>query len=177
MRFDEPTASAGMSGSRTDILVLGAVGGTTQRGSAALSFLESTAFKAAEKIVLACHPESVRKPRRRLRSLSPRERRAGDWVKRTIELVGTAGKEVRIMPPQFYIDGYAELGVTGCRMHQASVSAGFFGIRYALSTLPACEWEVKLCGFSWEGATRHSWPDERRWVSDKIASGRISMLL
>ena len=177
MRFSEPTASAGMSGSRTDILVLGASSGTTQRRLSVPSFLSSTAFKAAEKVVIAYHPDSVRKPGDRFRSLSPRKGRAGDWVKRTIELVGAAGKEVRIMPPQFYVDGYSELGVTECRMHQASTSAGFFGIRYALSTLPACDWEVKLCGFSWEGAERHSCVDERRWVKDKIASGRISMLV
>lgn len=177
MRFNEPAASADMTGSRTDILVLGASGGTTQRPLSTPSFLSSVAFKAAEKVVLAYHPDSVRKPRGRLRPLLPRTGRAGDWVKRTIELVGAAGKEIRIMPRQFYIDGYSELGVTECRMHQASTSADFFGIRYALSTLPACEWEVKLCGFSWEGVERHSWLDERRWVKDKIASGRISMLV
>lgn len=96
---------------------------------------------------------------------------------RTIELVGAAGKEIRIMPPQCYIDGRAELGVTECRMCQVFPSTGSFGIRYVLSMLPACEWDVKLRGFSWEGWKRHAWLDERSWVEEKMASGRIGLLI
>ncbi len=177
MRFNEPKASIGMSGSRTDILMLAASSKPMQRRLTDPAFLTSPTFTAAKEVVLAYHPDIIRKYHPKPNLLSRLKGRRSDWTMRTIELVGAAGKEIRIMPPQFYIEGCEELGVSQCRMHQLFPSTGFFGIRYVLSRLPADEWEVKLCGFSWEGWKRHAWLDERRWVEDKMASGRISVLV
>ncbi len=177
MRFNEPKTSIGMSGSRTDILMLAASSKPMQRRLTDPAFLTSATFKAAREVVLAYHPDIIRLYHPKPNFLSRLKGRRSDWTMRTIELVGAAGKEIRIMPPQFYIEGCAELGVTESRMRQLFPSTGFFGIRYALSQLPADEWDVKLCGFSWEGWKRHAWLDERRWVADRIASGRISLLI
>ncbi|NLR99638.1 hypothetical protein HGP17_22690 [Rhizobium sp. P38BS-XIX] len=176
MRFNEPKASIGMSGSRTDVLMLAASSKPMQRRLTDPGFLTSPTFKAAKEVVLAYHPDIIRKYHPKPNFLSRLKGRKSDWTLRTIELVGGAGKEIRIMPPQFYVDGCAELGVTEGRMSQVFPSTGFFGIRYVLSMLPADEWDVKLCGFSWEGWKRHAWMDERRWVEEKVASGRIGML-
>ncbi|ENN87373.1 hypothetical protein RHSP_26896 [Rhizobium freirei PRF 81] len=177
MRFEEPKASIGLSGSRTDVLMLAASSKRMPRRLIDPAFLTSATFKAAKKIVLAYHPGIFGRHSRRSRVLQRlKGRRKGDWMMRMIKLAGATGKEIRIMPPQFYIDGCAELGVAECQKRPATPSVGFFGIRYVLSILSACEWEVKLCGFSWDGWKRHSLLDERRWVEDKMASGRISIL-
>ena len=172
MRFNEPKASIGMSGSRTDILMLAASSKPMQRRLTDPNFLASATFKAAKEVVLAYHPEIIRKYHPKPNFLSRLKGRRSDWTMRTIELVGAAGKEIRVMPPQFYIDGCSEL-----RMCEVFPSTGFFGIRYVLSLLPAREWDVKLCGFSWEGWKRHAWLNERSWVEDRIASGRVSLLV
>jgi hypothetical protein len=177
MRFNEPKASIGMSGSRTDILMLAASSKPMQRRLTDPNFLASATFKAAKEVVLAYHPEIIRKYHPKPNFLSRLKGRRSDWTMRTIELVGAAGKEIRVMPPQFYIDGCSELGVPERRMCEVFPSTGFFGIRYVLSLLPAREWDVKLCGFSWEGWKRHAWLNERSWVEDRIASGRVSVLV
>lgn len=177
MRFNEPKASIGMSGSRTDILMLAASSKPMQRRLTDPNFLASATFRAAKEVVLAYHPAIIRKYHPKPNFLSRLKGRRSDWTMQTIELVGAAGKEIRVMPPQFYIDGCSELGVPECRRCEVFPSTGFFGIRYVLSILPACEWDVKLCGFSWEGWKRHAWLNERRWVEDRIASGRISLLV
>ncbi|WP_430763055.1 hypothetical protein [Rhizobium sp. BR 315] len=70
MRLEEPKASAGMSGSRTDILMLAASSRRMPRRLIDPAFLTSATFRAAKKIVLAYHPHIVGKYRRRSRFLS-----------------------------------------------------------------------------------------------------------
>lgn len=81
----------------------------------------------------------------------------------TIDLMGHAGKEIRIMPPQFYADGCADLSIAGPRMRKVFPSTGFIGICYVLVNFPASEWNIKLCGFSWRGWKRDDWQYERAW--------------
>lgn len=176
MRFNAPNLSGGMSGTRTDMLMLAASSKAMQRRLVDPAFLESAAFKAVKEVVLVYHPGIIRKYHPRPNILSRMKGRRADWTMQAIELIGSAGKEIRIMPPQFYLDGCAALGVSGPRMREVFPSTGFLGICHVLSKFPAGEWDVKLCGFSWEGWKRHAWQDERRWVEDQIACDRISML-
>ena len=176
MRFNEPNLSGGMGGTRTDILMLAASSKVMQRRLVDPAFLDSTVFKAVKEVMLVYHPAIIRKYHPKPNIFSRLKGRKADWSMQAIELIGSAGKEIRLMPPQFYLDGCAALGVPASRMRELFPSTGFLGICYALSNFPAEEWDVKLCGFTWEGWKRHAWQDERRWVEDKIASGRISML-
>jgi len=176
MRFNEPKASIGMSGSRTDILMLAASSKPMQRRLSDPSFLTSATFTAAKEIVLAYHPDIISKYHPKPNFLSRLKGRKSDWTMRTIELVGAAGKEIRIMPPQTYMDGCSELGIAGPYMHQIFPSTGFLGIAYTLAKFPASEWDVKLCGFSWEGWKRHDWQKERIWVENRIADDRLSLI-
>jgi hypothetical protein len=61
-------------------------------------------------------------------------------------------------------------------MHRIFPSTGYFGLYYCLQRFPADEWDIKLCGFSWEGWKRHSWDGERRWVETHVAGGRVSLI-
>jgi len=88
----------------------------------------------------------------------------------------SAGKEVRVMPPQFYLDGCAELRIPQQKMRELFPSTGFLGIGYVLGRFAPPEWDVKLCGFTWEGWKRHPWHEERAWVEDKITNGRLKMI-
>ncbi|MBB3611142.1 hypothetical protein [Rhizobium sp. BK602] len=176
MRFNAPNLSSGMSGTRTDILMLAASSKSMQRRLADPAFWDNVAFKAAREVMLVYHPGIIRKYHPKPNMLSRLRGRRADWTMQAIELIGSAGKEVRVMPPQFYLSGCAALGVTESRMRDVFPSTGFLGICHALTRLPAGEWDVKLCGFSWEGWKRHAWQDERRWVEGKIANGLISMI-
>lgn len=176
MRFNEPNIAGEMSGSRTDMLMLAASSKGLHRRMADPTFLENAALKSAKVLMLAYHPEVIRTYHPRPNIFQRLGGRRADWTMQTIEFMGHAGKEIRIMPPQFYADGCAELGIAGPRMHKVFPSTGFLGICYALANFPAADWDIKLCGFSWEGWKRHDWQNERAWVEDKIASGRIGML-
>ncbi|MEP7453916.1 hypothetical protein [Phyllobacterium sp. SB3] len=176
VRFNEPKLSVGLSGTRTDLLILATSSKPMQRRLNDLSFTQSPTFKAAREVMLAYHPSIIRKYHPKPNILSQLKGRRSDWTEKTIEIVGGAGKEIRIMPPQFYLAGCAELGLSESEMHTIFPSTGYFGIRYVLQMFPPAEWDIKLCGFSWEGWKRHSWDAEKQWVERNIATGKTSIL-
>ncbi|MFJ6327232.1 MULTISPECIES: glycosyltransferase family 29 protein [unclassified Rhizobium] len=175
MRFNEPNLADDKSGSRTDVLMLAASSKALHLRMADPAFLENAALKSAKILMLAYHPEVIRKYHPRPNIFQRLRGRRADWTTQAIELMGHAGKEIRIMPPQFYADGCAELGIAASRMRKVFPSTGFLGIRYALANLPTSEWQISLCGFGWQGWKRHDWQNERSWVESKIASGLIGM--
>ncbi|KAB2713627.1 glycosyltransferase family 29 protein [Brucella intermedia] len=176
VRFNEPKQSIGMSGTRTDLLMLATSSKPMQRRLRDPGFVQTPTFKAAKEVMLAYHPSIIRKYHPRPNFLSRLKGRRGDWTMQTIEVVGSAGKEIRIMPPQFYLAGCKELGVTEENVSKVFPSTGFFGIWYMLEKCPQESWDVKICGFTWEGWKRHTWGDERSWVEQKVKSGRISLI-
>ncbi|HHV68104.1 MAG TPA: hypothetical protein GXX48_10745, partial [Ochrobactrum intermedium] len=163
VRFNEPKQSIGMSGTRTDLLMLATSSKPMQRRLRDPGFVQTPTFKAAKEVMLAYHPSIIRKYHPRPNFLSRLKGRRGDWTMQTIEVVGSAGKEIRIMPPQFYLAGCKELGVTEENISKVFPSTGFFGIWYMLEKCPQESWDVKICGFTWEGWKRHTWGDERSW--------------
>ncbi|MFQ0813816.1 hypothetical protein AVM02_18665 [Brucella anthropi] len=176
VRFNEPKQSIGMSGTRTDILMLATSSKPMQRRLRDPGFVQTPTFKAAEEVMLVYHPSIIRKYHPRPNILSRLKGRRRDWTMQTIEIVGSAGKKICIMPPQFYLAGCTELGVTEENISKVFPSTGFFGIWYMLGNCPEDGWDVKICGFTWEGWKRHSWADERSWVEHKVQSGRISII-
>ncbi|KAB2711645.1 hypothetical protein F9K88_09755 [Brucella intermedia] len=176
VRFNEPKQSIGMSGTRTDLLMLATSSKPMQRRLRDPGFVQTPTFKAAKEVMLAYHPSIIRKYHPRPNFLSRLKGRRGDWTMQTVEVVGSAGKEIRIMPPQFYLAGCKELGVTEENISKVFPSTGFFGIWYMLEKCPQESWDVKICGFTWEGWKRHTWGDERSWVEQKVESGRISLI-
>ncbi len=57
MRFNEPNLSGGMSGMRTDMLVLAVSSKSLHRRLADPAFLDAPAVKAAKVAMLAYHPQ------------------------------------------------------------------------------------------------------------------------
>ncbi|MCO7725383.1 glycosyltransferase family 29 protein [Brucella intermedia] len=176
VRFNEPKQSIGMSGTRTDLLMLATSSKPMQRRLSDPDFLQTPTFKAAKEVMLAYHPSIIRKYHPRPNFLSRLKGRRSDWTMQTIEIIGSAGKEIRIMPPQFYLAGCKELGIAEENLSKTFPSTGFFGIFYMLGKCPQESWNVKICGFTWEGWKRHAWGDERSWVEQKIEAGRISLI-
>ncbi|MDH7784651.1 hypothetical protein QBD01_000651 [Ochrobactrum sp. 19YEA23] len=176
VRFNEPKQSIGMSGTRTDLLILATSSKPMQRRLRDPGFVQTPTFKAAKEVMLAYHPSIMRLYHPKPNILSRLKGRRSDWTVETIEVVGGAGKEIRLMPPQFYIDGCKELGVDEGNLSKVFPSTGFFGIWHMLGECPAENWDVKLCGFTWEGWKRHTWGDERSWVERQVATGRISII-
>ncbi|WP_420959419.1 glycosyltransferase family 29 protein [Brucella sp. IR073] len=176
VRFNEPKESIGMSGVRTDLLMLATSSKPAERRVRDPGFVQTPTFKAAKQVMLAYHPSIIRQYHPKPNFLSRIKGRRSDWTQETIEVVGAAGKEILIMPPQFYIAGCKELGVRDENMSKVFPSTGFFGIWYMLGKCPEESWDVELCGFSWEGWKRHAWADERAWVEGKVNSGRITLM-
>ena len=177
MRFNEPNLASGMSGTRTDMIMMAASSKILYRRLIQPSFFDNAALKAAKVLMLAYHPNIIRKYHPKPNIFQRLQGRRADWTMQAIDLMGRAGKEIRIMPPQSYLDGCAELGIVGGQMRKLFPSTGFLGIRYVLANFPASEWDVALCGFSWEGWKRHDWLNERAWVENKIANDRVSLLV
>ena len=176
MRFNEPNLSGGWSGTRTDILVLSVSSKQFQKRMAEPQFVENAAVKAAKEVMLAYHPAIIRKYHPRPNIVQRLKGRRADWTDRAIEIMHSAGKEVRVMPPQFYLDGCAALRIPQQRMRELFPSTGYLGITYILDRFALSEWDIKLCGFTWEGWKRHPWNEERAWVEDKIANGRLDTI-
>lgn len=176
LRFNEPKLSVGMSGTRTDLLMLATSSKPMQRRLNDPDFYISPTFQAAKAVLLVYHPIILRTYHPKPNILSQLKGRRSDWTQQTIERVGEAGKEIRIMPPQFYKEGCATLGLSEADMHRVFPSTGYFGVYHCLRSLPVEEWDIKLCGFSWEGWKRHSWDNERRWVAEHVAAGRLALI-
>lgn len=176
IRFNEPKASIGMSGVRTDRLIMANSGKPMQRRLEDPKLITSPIFQAAKELMFAYHPEIIARYFRRPNILSRLKGRRTDWTLPAIEKFGGAGKEIRIMPPQFYMEGCRILGVPADKMHEVFPSTGFFGIWHALEHHSAQEWRLEVCGFTWQGWQRHAWADERRWIGEKVEQGRIVLI-
>lgn len=176
VRFNEPKRSIGMSGTRTDWLIMANSGNPMQRRLNDPGFTASPIFRAAGEVIFAYHPLVIARYFRKPRPLSRLKGRRADWTLPSLRKLGAAGKAIRIMPPQFYEEGCRALGLPAERMREVFPSTGFFGIWLALDTHPAAEWRIELCGFTWQGWQRHAWADERRWIADHLARGRIVLI-
>jgi hypothetical protein len=176
IRFNEPKQGKGLSGTRTDRLYMANSGKPMQRRLNDPDLIRSPIFLSAREIVLAYHPQIIARYFRKPNVLAWLGGRRADWTAASIAKFGGAGKEIRIMPPQFYLAGCRELSIPEERMNEVFPSTGFFGIWHELRTRPAEEWVVELCGFTWAGWRRHTWGDERKWISDRVAEGRIVLI-
>lgn len=174
LRFNEPRL--GMRGTRTDLLMMANSSKQMQARLQDPAFLRSPFLLAASEIMLVHHPLIIRKYCVQPNILSRLKGRRADWTWAAVNILGAAGKEVRIMPPQFYIDGCIELGIPDEKMNDVFPSTGYLGIRYILKNFSGKEWDIKLCGFSWEGWKRHAWANEQRWVKAKMKKGLLSLL-
>lgn len=167
IRFNEPKQSIGMSGSKTTWLFVANSGKPMQRRLSDPGYPASPIVQAADIVFLVYHPRILRDYFRQPNLLSRLKGRRRDWTDATLTMFGEAGKTVAILPPSFYREGCAELGLPRTMLTQVFPSTGYFGIRYALSHLPPAEWDVEIAGFSWEGWKRHAWADERAWIMRK----------
>lgn len=176
LRFNEPKQGIGLSGTKTDWLMMANSGKPQQRRLDDPSFISSPFFQAAKELIFTYHPSIIAKYFRKPNPLSWLGGRRSDWTVRSIREFGGAGKQIRIMPPQFYEEGCRELGVPHSKMHELFPSTGFFGIWHALETRAPEEWRIEVCGFTWQGWQRHAWMDERRWVTSKVQEGRLVLI-
>jgi hypothetical protein len=176
VRFNEPKASIGMSGVKTDILFLCNAGKPMQRRLETPDFLASAIVRNAGQVILAYHPIIIDRYFPKPNFLSRLKGRREDWTFATIMALGGIGKASIVFPASFYMDGCRELGLPDDKMASVYPSTGYFGIFYALRHFSAAEWAISLCGFSWEGWKRHAWADERKWVEDRVRQGLLTMI-
>lgn len=174
LRFNEPKESIGLSGVKTDMLMVNNSGKPMQRRLRDPGYFRSAIVQAAKEIVFPYHPHTIRTWMIHPNLLSRIRGRRSDWTLAAIEALGQAGKEIRIMPPAFYEDACAELGIPREKMREVFPSTGYLGLRHIFHHLPTHR--VELCGFSWEGWKRHAWSDERGWVEKQVADGRLTMI-
>ena len=173
LRFNQPKFPVG---SRTDCLFLTNANKPMQFWLGSDDFLASPVFRRAREIVLPYHPAIIRRYFPKPNPLSLLKGRRADWTLAAIESFGAAGKDVRVLSTRFYDEGCDALSLPQAQRRTVFPSTGFFGIRFALEHFAVDAWRIELCGFTWEGWKRHAWADERRWVSERIGEGRLTVL-
>ncbi len=177
LRFNEPKSSKGMSGAKTDILFVCNSGKPMQRRLSDPGYLNSPIVQGASQVIFAYHPRIIAAYFRQPHLLSRLKGRRGDWTLQAIDAFGAVGKSVLILPPRFYTDGCAVLGIPEEARREVFPSTGYFGLTYILQHFDPAEWKIVLCGFSWEGWRRHSWGDERKWVMDKVDQKILNVIV
>lgn len=177
VRFNEPKASVGMSGTKTDILFLCNAGKPMQRRLEDSNFLTSAIMKDAGQVILAYHPIIIDRYFPKPNALSRLKGRREDWTFATIMALGAIGKTSTVFPASFYMEGCRELGLPQDKMGIVFPSTGYFGIFHILRHFSPAEWTISLCGFSWAGWKRHAWADEREWVEDKVRRGLLEVII
>jgi hypothetical protein len=175
MRFNEPKASIGMSGTKTKWLFVCNTGKPMKRRLDDPNYPTSPIVQATELVILASHPIVVEKYAPKVSLLARIKGRRTEWTWACINMFGNAGKMVAVMPVSDYEAGCRELGLEPSLLQKVRTfpSTGYFGIRYALEQCPADEWDVEIAGFSWQGWQRHAWADERSWLERKVAERNI----
>lgn len=176
VRFNEPKASIGMSGTRTDILFLCNAGKPMERRLNDKTFVDSAIVRSAAQIILAYHPSIIRDYFPKPNVLSRLKGRRADWTMATIMALGMRGKATLVLPQSFYVEGCAELGVPQAQRGSVFPSTGYFGVYYILQKFDPRDWTIFLCGFNWAGWKRHSWADERGWITRKAGGGLIDII-
>ncbi|WP_244642357.1 hypothetical protein [Phyllobacterium sp. 628] len=176
VRFNEPKCSIGMSGTRTDILFMCNAGKPMQRRLSDPLFLQSPILQAAEQVILAYHPHIIARYFPKPNPLSQIKGRRSDWTMETVKALGAVGKANTILPVQFYLNGCRELGLPEAQMGKVFPSTGYFGIYYVLNHKQFANWDISVCGFSWQGWKRHAWADEQQWVKSKVETGRLIVI-
>lgn len=176
VRFNEPKASVGMSGKRTDILFLCNAGKPMQRRLSNPKFLASPMVQDAKEVILAYHPLIIRRYFPKPTFLSWLKGRRQDWTLPTILALGDHGKSSIVLPASFYYEGCSSLGLPKEKLGKVFPSTGYFGIYYTLSRFPASEWDFTLCGFGWSGWKKHAWGDERKWIEEKVLQGLLQVI-
>lgn len=177
LRFNRPRALDGWSGTRTDRLMLCNSGKPMQLMLEDTDFLHSVYLQETQDIIFVYHPSIIRryfkKPLVTSRLFNGRR---ADWTSAGIDRLGKTGKPVTVMPPQFYLSACRDIGIYDELLYKQFPSTGYLGIWDLLHRLPAEEWQIKLCGFGWQGWKRHNWERERKWVSTKIDNGLLSTI-
>lgn len=178
LRFNRPRPLDGWSGTKTSCLMMCNSGKPMQEKLKNQVFMENKFFQAAEFITLVYHPYIMKtffkKPR--LTSQLLKHRRL-DWTDKAIKVFGQAGnKDIVIKSAQFYLDACAEIGIEGEGLKQWFPSTGYLGIWDCLQRLNLDEWDVFICGFTWQGWQHHAWSTEEQWVRARIAEGKCHFL-
>ncbi len=175
VRFNEPKQSIGMSGTRTDLLMLATSSKPMQRRLRDPGFVQTPTFKAAKEVMLAYHPSIIRKYHPGPNFLSPQGKaRRLDNANHRSRWFRRQGNPDHAAP---ILSGRVQRAGRNRREYKQSLSKHWlFGIWYMLGKCPEESWDVKICGFTWEGWKRHTWGDERSWVEQKVKSGRISLI-
>jgi len=176
VRFNEPKAGKGMSGLKTDLLFVCNSGKPMQRRLSDPNYFASPIVQGASQVILAYHPKIITAYFPQPHMLSRLKGRRGDWTLQAVDAFGEAGKSVLILPPRFYKDGCEVLGIPESVRKEVFPSTGYFGLTYILQHFDPAEWEIILCGFSWEGWRRHAWGDERKWVMDKVEKNILNVI-
>jgi hypothetical protein len=170
VRFNESPNALDRTGTKTDLLFLANSGKHMQARLADPSYTASAVVRNAPKIILPFHPAIVARYHPKPSVLSRLMGRRADWTVPALQHFGKAGKEVSVLPPQFYEDCCEELGIGVKERRRRFPSTGFIGIRYAMVNFPADHSAIRLYGFGWEGWKRHAWDAEREWVKQRLLS-------
>jgi len=176
LRFNEPRDNQNFIGTKTNLLMLASSSKQMQRWITDPAFLETEIVRNTPEILFAFHPSIIRRFHHHPNFLSRLKGRRADWTVPAIDYFGQAGKTIRIMPSQYYFDVCNELGITRDQMKDVFPSTGFFGIWLALQQNKTREWDIKICGFGWQGWKRHNWDAERQWVEERMKEGKLSIL-
>lgn len=172
IRFNEPAFQPERSGRRTDILFLMNSGKSMQARLSDPDFRRSPFFAGAGRIILPYHPSIIAKYHPKPNPLSRLKGRKADWTAETVAMCREAGKEVLVLPPEFYEESCADLGIAPAERNRVFPSSGFLGIRYALEEFARSPEEIALYGFSWQGWKRHAWDKEREWMEARFLQAR-----
>lgn len=175
VRFNQPQLHNGMSGTKTDQIVFATSSKQAWMSLNDQKFLNSKAVTEAQEILFAIHPLIIKKYHPQPNIISYCFGKRADATYEAINVFGEHGKAVRILPPEFYLKAASIVGIQGDSLKNTFPSTGFLSIWQHLHD-DLENYTIKICGFGWKGWKRHPWAQEKQWVSEQIAAGRIEKL-
>ncbi|RCL02213.1 MAG: hypothetical protein JSC189_000705 [Candidatus Tokpelaia sp. JSC189] len=186
-RFNKTPEFGGRAGTRTDTLMMVTTNiGSYNRKDKYYKFFCNAEFektppiKAAKEIIFPVNPQIIKRYYRRpIQGPSLISRLLGhqklDWTDSLIKLLGPE-KNITILSSELYLQAACELGIIDDKLYSLFPSTGFICINHCLRQFDQKEWQIKLCGFTWQGWEAHLWDIEKQWVLQKQREGVLSFL-
>ena len=172
LRFNQPRLLDGWTGTKTNCLMMSNCNEPMQERLSDPNFMECEFFKQAQTLTFVYHPYIIKTYCKRPNLISRLLRhQRSDWTNNAVSVFGKAYKDIVIKSAKFYLEACAEIGIEGNKLKELFPSTGYLGIWDFLHRLDLSEWEIYICGFTWQGWVGHDWSAEKKWVHQRINEG------
>ena len=181
VRFNNAAGFERENGRKVTDLFLVNCGGQMREWLDEPGFEMRRTVRLAERVYFPIHPMTANLYDPPLTITERMQGEAQDWTMEASRRLGSAGKNVQLLPAAFFKASCEAIG-TRVTSGMRAPSTGYLATRYFLETMgldadcggAGCR--VECFGFGFDGWKGHAWDAERRWFEARENEGLLSLV-